>query len=455
MSKIFISYRRVDSQNATGRILDRLKDVFKTEEVFMDVESIPQGINFLEFSRKRLEDAEIVVAIVGKNWAKSLIERENDPNDFVRIEIEEALASKVPILPVYVDDAKSPGPVDLPLSIQNFSYFNGITVRPNPDFENDISKVIEAIKKIVSPKAIKRQNQGKTTWFDRIKYMLLGIVVIVSVLFYLNRTKECKDLKTGILIANFQDIEHDGFSNSILTQIQKVVADSIYDIHTVGYQPRNRENYEEYVKTEFFENSCTPQGMFVNGFLSREQSVFNLYTSLVNLEVKLPDFITDRSLVLANPSEITFSIKEDATYISNLLITIIRILEGNASDALKKINELEKVKIEDKEVKALLAFLKGQCYAIHGDERRATAAFRKAKNSDNIHLSNAAEHNISMSHRISQEYQKTEETSKIRQQNVEEHSKFEKELDKVLKVVDQVDRIEKKLPMRIIDKILR
>lgn len=452
MSKIFISYRRNDSQSATGRILDRLKEVFKTEEVFIDVESIPQGINFLEFSKKRLENAEIVIAIIGKNWAKSLKERENDPNDFVRIEIEQTLAAKISTLPIYVDGAESPGPMDLPQSIKDFAYFNGIHVRPNPDFENDIVKVIEAIKRI-SPKAIKRKGKGKTTWFDRIKYMLLGIVVIVSVLIYLsNRREVCDGLKTGILIANFQETEHDGFSNSILTRLQKAVTDSLYDVHNVGYQPRNRENYENYIKKEYFENTCTPQGLFVNGFLSREQNVFNLYTSLVNLKVRLPDFITDEAIVLANPSEITFSIKEDAEYISDLLILVIRILEGNSSDALKILNKLEKKKIQDKEVKAILAFLKGQCYALSGDEKRAVASFKKARNSDNVRLTNAAEKNIFMSYKISKEYQKTPKTAQIRKENMEEHDKFEEELDKVL---DVVGKIQQKNPARFLSKIFK
>jgi hypothetical protein len=41
MTKIFISYRRTDSQDVTGRIYDRLVAHFSQERVFKDVESIP------------------------------------------------------------------------------------------------------------------------------------------------------------------------------------------------------------------------------------------------------------------------------------------------------------------------------------------------------------------------------------------------------------------------------
>jgi predicted negative regulator of RcsB-dependent stress response len=457
MSKIFISYRRHDSQSATGRILDRLKEVFKSEEVFLDVDSIPQGVNFLDFIKKKFENAEIIVAVVGKHWANSLKERENDSNDFVRLEIEQALAAKIPILPVYVEGAKEPGPKDLPQSIQGFAYFNGLHVRPNPDFENDMLKVIDSIKKLVSAKAIKRQTKGKTTWFDRIKYMLLGIIMIVSgsVAYYYNQKVVCNGEKKGILIANFQNTEHDGFSNSILTQLKQNLKDTTYDIHTVGYQPRDKENYDGYIKEKFFTNSCTPKGLFVNGFLSREQGVFNFYTSLVNTEVKLPEFISDKSVILANPKEITFTITEDAKFISDLIMAIIRVDQGDDKDGLKRIIELEKKNIQDREVKATLAFLKGQCYALKGDEKRAAAEFRKAKDSGNGQLTMAAERNIYVSYRISREYQKSPETATVRQKNIEEQSKFEKDLDRVNNALDKIDKYKQKLPGELIKTLFK
>lgn len=45
MSKILISYRREDSADITGRIYDRLVQVFP-QSVFRDVDSIPLGVAF-------------------------------------------------------------------------------------------------------------------------------------------------------------------------------------------------------------------------------------------------------------------------------------------------------------------------------------------------------------------------------------------------------------------------
>ncbi|MBS0165236.1 hypothetical protein ACYX34_04395 [Nitrospira sp. CMX1] len=52
MSKILISYRRKDSADVTGRIYDRLVQQFGRESVFVDVDSIPFGVDF----RKHLDE---------------------------------------------------------------------------------------------------------------------------------------------------------------------------------------------------------------------------------------------------------------------------------------------------------------------------------------------------------------------------------------------------------------
>jgi hypothetical protein len=52
MSKILISYRREDSADVTGWIYDRLVQQFGRQAVFVDVDSIPFGVDF----RKHLDE---------------------------------------------------------------------------------------------------------------------------------------------------------------------------------------------------------------------------------------------------------------------------------------------------------------------------------------------------------------------------------------------------------------
>jgi len=52
-NKIFVSYRRQDSADVTGRIYDRLVQRFDKEQIFKDVDSIPLGVDFREHLRRR------------------------------------------------------------------------------------------------------------------------------------------------------------------------------------------------------------------------------------------------------------------------------------------------------------------------------------------------------------------------------------------------------------------
>lgn len=48
MAGIFISYRREDSRHAAGRLVDRLAQVFPREQLFMDIDAIEPGLDFLK-----------------------------------------------------------------------------------------------------------------------------------------------------------------------------------------------------------------------------------------------------------------------------------------------------------------------------------------------------------------------------------------------------------------------
>ncbi len=436
MSKIFISYRRSDSRSITGRILDRLKMHFKTEEVFMDVEAIPPGVNFLDYTNQRLAGAEIFIPIIGKTWAKSLKTREVDTNDFVRIEVEQALERKIPILPILVEGAKMPKITELPASVAKIVYYNSIEVRPDPDFENDANKLVNALKSQVSAKALRPKEKSRADLMDKMKYVAAGAVVLLVggfyYLFFYNR-ETCERPKMGILIANFQEMKHDGFANSILTELDSKLVDSLYDVRSVGFQPRDKVDYEGYVKKEFFGTECTPAGLFVNGFLSQEQQVFNLYTSIVNMEINLPEFIKDKTLVLSNPKNVEFSIRKDASYVAELILAITQLHDGQANKALVSFEKLEKEAGTDKELKANLSFFKGQCYAVRGDEVRAKREYKEAQNTDSFELHKASVTNSSKANGISQAYINDPLMAMKRLEYLQSHTTLENEIKKAIR----------------------
>ncbi len=150
MPKIFISYRRDDSQDVTGRIHDRLVQAFPRADIFIDVDTIPAGTDFRQALEDAVANCDILLAIIGPRWLTVADEqggrRLDNPNDFVRIEVESALKRGIPVIPVTVSNAAIPRPQDLPESLRNLAFRNGRAVRPNPDFHHDMDRIINEFK---------------------------------------------------------------------------------------------------------------------------------------------------------------------------------------------------------------------------------------------------------------------------------------------------------------------
>ena len=68
------------------------------------------------------------------------------PRDFVRMEIESALDRNVPIIPVLVQGAVMPSDEDLPPKLQSLVYHNAISIRSDPDFNQDVARLIKGIE---------------------------------------------------------------------------------------------------------------------------------------------------------------------------------------------------------------------------------------------------------------------------------------------------------------------
>lgn len=154
---IFISYRRADSADVTGRIYDRLIAHFGKSAVFKDVDSIPLGIDFKEHLKKAVGKCKIFLVVIGDRWLETTgsaqESRLHDPGDFVRIEIEAALNKRIRIIPLLVHGASMPAEEKLPPSLRKLIYRNGIPVRSDPDFHRDMDRLIAAISEVRSKKS--------------------------------------------------------------------------------------------------------------------------------------------------------------------------------------------------------------------------------------------------------------------------------------------------------------
>jgi hypothetical protein len=156
-ARIFISYRREDSAATCGRIFDRLVARFGRDAVFKDVDSIPPGVDFREHIGRFLDQSAMALVVIGPQWrgvtdaqGRTRLEQ---PADLVRLEVEGALQRGIAVIPLLVQGAAMPGEDALPATLKPLAYRNALPVRFDPDFDTDMSRVIAAAERVVSPSA--------------------------------------------------------------------------------------------------------------------------------------------------------------------------------------------------------------------------------------------------------------------------------------------------------------
>jgi hypothetical protein len=148
MARIFISYRRADSAGFAGRLYDYLSAAFGDRRVFMDIDDIPPGEDFVRVIRDAVAQCEAVIVLIGPQWVSitgSNGRRLDDPYDFVRLEVATALARPgVRVIPVLVNDASMPRAKELPDDLKPLVRRNGMEVS-NQRFRYDVDRLIRAL----------------------------------------------------------------------------------------------------------------------------------------------------------------------------------------------------------------------------------------------------------------------------------------------------------------------
>ncbi len=144
MTSIFVSYRRQDSGWAADRLVSSLRRAYGDTSIFHDVTSIPAGVDFRDEIRHAIESRSVILVVISTKWAEIMRERENE-TDYVRVEIETALQLKKLTIPILVDNIEMPDFSVLPQHIQGLQWHNAYPLRRDPDFENDVRRLIDTI----------------------------------------------------------------------------------------------------------------------------------------------------------------------------------------------------------------------------------------------------------------------------------------------------------------------
>src|SRR6478609_5598921 len=147
--KIFINYRRDDSIGMAGRLHDRLAQTLGRDKLFMDVDHIPAGTDFVAHLNSQVAECDVVLVVIGPNWLVAKDEsggrRLDNPDDFVAIEIAAALARDIRVIPVLVDGARMPKASELPDRLKQLARRQAVEVRQN-QFGRDAEALVERIR---------------------------------------------------------------------------------------------------------------------------------------------------------------------------------------------------------------------------------------------------------------------------------------------------------------------
>ncbi len=162
-SGIFVCYRRDDSSGHAGRLFDKLADHFGKDRIFMDIDTIEPGEDFVTVIENAVGSCEILIAIIGRHWLSDAGERErwvDDPNDFVRLEIATALKREVRVIPVLVQRASMPKPQDLPDDLVELTRRNAIEIT-DVRWPRDVHDLITVIERTMTDRDATQTNYVK------------------------------------------------------------------------------------------------------------------------------------------------------------------------------------------------------------------------------------------------------------------------------------------------------
>ena len=148
MKTVFISYRRETVSGEARLLFNDLVTRLGKDSVFMDVDSIALGRDFRGVLHDMLTSCDLMLVLIGKNWADIKDEsgrvRLENPQDFVRLEIEAALKRDIVIMPILVQGAHMPAPEQLPSEISNLAYRNGFELS-HIRWESDVQEMMRRL----------------------------------------------------------------------------------------------------------------------------------------------------------------------------------------------------------------------------------------------------------------------------------------------------------------------
>jgi TIR domain-containing protein len=154
--RIFVSYRHDDVPALSGRLADRLVNQFGEDRVFLDIDAIDPGLDFRVVLRQAIDTCDVVIVVIGPRWLEARdsdgSRRLDDPDDYVRLEVEAALDREIRIIPILADNARMPSAAELPETLVPFCYRNAVEMGRH--FHTEMTALITKLERIEQNKLI-------------------------------------------------------------------------------------------------------------------------------------------------------------------------------------------------------------------------------------------------------------------------------------------------------------
>src|SRR3974390_3527553 len=162
--QIFISYRREESRWSARSLNDRLSVSFGPKQIFMDIDTIALGEDFVRAIETTVAKCDVLIAVIGNNWLTSKDDqggrRLDNPEDFVRMEIATALKREIRVIPVLVDGALMPRSTQLPDDLKPLVRRNALQIS-DISFDGDCQRLAAAIKEVLEKAATERRERDE------------------------------------------------------------------------------------------------------------------------------------------------------------------------------------------------------------------------------------------------------------------------------------------------------
>jgi len=146
--RVFISYRRADGAGQAGRLADDL-DRLLGDRVFMDVSDIAPGAEFEQVLRTELASCGAVLALIGPRWLASFDARSNEALDYVRLELETALAQQgLHVVPVLIGGAELPAETQMPAGLGPLAKRQAVILRDDR-WQDDVANLARELRVVL------------------------------------------------------------------------------------------------------------------------------------------------------------------------------------------------------------------------------------------------------------------------------------------------------------------